>query len=130
MDGTLFSKITLKRDNNSEDCKIFLKQLYHDPVFSDVTLVSDDGNSLQAHKSILSSSSPYFLELFKDENNSNSNTLILPMKITPLLEVIYLGETTIEMEDVNDFLHDADQLKITGLSVPVKEKQEKGIEKL
>ena len=47
----------------------------------DVTLVSDDHNKIEAHKLVLSASSEYFKDIFK--NNHNTLILYFALKVFP-----------------------------------------------
>ena len=47
------------------------KELYKDKLFADVTLLSDDLIQMKAHKTVLSSASEFFKQLFT-ENESLS----------------------------------------------------------
>ena len=113
MNGKM-SGILLKCDEHSEKTTNILRQLVTDDEFTDVTLVSEDGQSLQAHKAIVGYSSPYLNFLLRPKNS----VVNLPMKhsfIRSMLEFIYLGETRVELTEVKNFLAMANQFKIRGL---------------
>ena len=53
-------KLNLGWENFSEHQLLFLKYLYQEGQYSDVTLVSDDQTQFKAHKIVLSASSTVF----------------------------------------------------------------------
>ena len=84
----------------------------------DVTLVSNDQHQVTAHKLVLSASSDYFKNIFK--NNKHSNPLlcfdgISSLDLNNILDYIYNGEVQICQEDLDRFLTVAERLKIEGL---------------
>ena len=66
---------------------------YNNKEFSDITLVSEDGKWIHAHKAILSGASPFFQRLI---SNSKESTLIFTehseLELEILMELIYFGE--------------------------------------
>lgn len=103
-DTNFISSLSLLRD--SED-------------FFDVTLVSDDEIPIQAHKVVLSASSPFFRNILKFNNNPSSLLYIRGVATTVLsnvVEFLYKGEATVPEYDLHDFLKLSKDLKVTGLS--------------
>lgn len=84
----------------------------------DVTLVGNDNKQMKAQKLVLSASSKYFSEIFR--NNSSPN-LVLCMEgigsteLTHILDYIYNGEVALFQEDLDKFLLVAKRLKLKGL---------------
>ena len=75
--------------------------------FCDVTLASDDGDQIEAHKVILSASSSFFKNVFKKSNHSHPLLYLRGISRKDLLKVIdfvYLGETSIAQDDFKRFL--------------------------
>ena len=56
-------KLCLKWNDFQENASTAFGTLRDDTEFADVTLVCEDGQQVQAHKVILASSSPFFLNL-------------------------------------------------------------------
>ena len=84
----------------------------------DVTIVGDDNMQMKAHKLVLSASSKYFREIFR---NNPSPNLVLCMegigstKLTQILDYIYNGELALFQEDLDEFLTTAKRFKLEGL---------------
>ena len=98
-----------------------LKELLHDmktdDTFADITIVSDDGREIRAHKVVLGASSPTMKNLLtnKDTNTINLKGIAFE-EIDSILQFIYLGEATLFEERVQEFLSAAQKLKIKELS--------------
>jgi len=94
------------------------QKLRNDKDFCDVTLACDD-NQIQTHKIILSSCSPIFKDLLK-QNKHNHPLLYLRgvsySELVNLLDFMYQGEVNIANEDLNSFLALAQDLKVQGLT--------------
>ena len=94
--------------------------LKNDKDLCDVTLACDD-NQIQAHRLILSSSSPIFQNIFKYSKH-DSTVYIIGLKFRDLkniLNFIYKGEVNIANEEIKSFLEAAKELKIKGLSLSI-----------
>jgi len=94
------------------------KQLWHQQDFADVTLATEDGHQVMAHKLILSSSSQFFKDILLRNPHKNPLLYLLGIKRKELLQVlkyVYLGETDIEVEEVEAFLNVGKLLQIKGL---------------
>ena len=100
--------------NASKSFSVFRDEDY----LQDVTLVSDDHNKISAHKLVLSASSEYFKDIFK--NNKHSHPLLCLEGITStdldnILNYIYDGEVNIYQDDLDRFLTIAQRFKLQGL---------------
>ena len=86
--------------------------------FSDVTLVCEEDQQMEAHRIILASSSTFFRNVLK--RNSHSHPMIY-MKglrakdLEAILDFIYHGEANIYQEDLDGFLALAESLQLKGL---------------
>ena len=94
------------------------KDLLTDPEFADVTLASEDGKEIKAHRVILASSSLFFREIFR--KNPNLNTLVYLKgvgfkELSDALRFIYLGKIEIVQAQMIKFMEIASFLKIRGL---------------
>ena len=58
-------KFSLKWNDFQENMTAAFVTLRDDKRFTDVTLVSEDGEPFEAHKVILSASSPFFMKILK-----------------------------------------------------------------
>ena len=87
--------------------------------FTDVTLVSDDKQSLKAHRNVLSACSPVFKSIFQIEaKNSHPVVYLRGIKyeeIESIIQFIYLGEAHFHEDRVNEFLLVAKNLEIKEL---------------
>ena len=86
--------------------------------FTDITLACGDGQQLNAHKIVLSSSSKFFEKILL--KNVHQHPLIylkgISMKhLKSLLTFIYSGQVNIQNEDLADFLVTAFDLEVNGL---------------
>ena len=96
-----------------------LKRLKLDSDFLDVTLCSEDGKSIKAHKVVLSSFSPVFQNILK--NNPHPHPLLFLSSVTVtelanILTFIYLGEAQIPVGEFDRFIEVAKRFKINGIA--------------
>ena len=90
--------------NEFEKCTgMTFKDLLEDKDFSNVTLVSEDGEKISAHKMVLSSCSPILRKMLIGTPQHQPVLLYLTgiqfSEISSLLKFMYLGETNILQED-------------------------------
>ena len=100
-------KLRLRWNDFQEDFSKKIGPLKDDPDFADVTLVSEDGVQVEAHKVILAASSPFFQKLLK--RNQHSHPLIYMRNVKSedllaLLDFLYLGEAAVDQEHLDSFL--------------------------
>jgi len=84
----------------------------------DVTLVTDDGQHIQAHKIILSAGSNFFNDIFMKSNHSNMLVYLKGIssdKLEPVIDFIYKGEAFIPREQLKAFIEIGEELKVRGL---------------
>jgi len=95
-----------------------LRQLKNDEDYADVTLVTEDGDEIKAHKLILAMCSPFFKKVLSNKNHPHQ---LLYMKgvdystLNYLTTFIYDGEVNVPQEGLENFLAVAKELKIKGL---------------
>ena len=95
-----------------------LKKLRDNHRLFDVTLVSDDGQHIQAHKIILSAGSNFFSDIFSKSNHSNMLVYlkgISSVKLEPIIDFIYDGEVSITQEQIKMFIKTGKELLVKGL---------------
>ena len=73
--------------------------LRNDKEFSDVTLFCEDGTQMEAHKVVLVSSSPFFMDILK--NNKHPHPLVYMRKVKSenllaILDFLYNGKANLE----------------------------------
>jgi len=97
----------------------FLKDMKEDLDFVDVTLASEDGKQINAHKVILCASSTFFKYLLKNHKHPHPLIYMKGLKGKDLLSVldfIYHGEVNVAQEDLTQFLSVAEDLELKGLT--------------
>ena len=111
-------KFCIKWNNFQQNVKTAFVDLRTDSDFTDVTLASEDGHQIEAHKVVLAASSPVFQNLLKQNKHSHPLIYLRGMKNEDLLAVVdflYYGETNIYQENLDIFLNIAEELKLKGL---------------
>ena len=112
-------KFCIRSENIKENTFTSFDILRKDGDFFDVTLVSDDGYHIQAHKVILSASSKFFKENLKKTNHQNPMLFLSGFSekiLAPIVDYIYEGEVQVYQEDIQCFLKFANKLEIFGLT--------------
>ena len=107
------------------NCKTFnnhllshLSDLLTEHSYSDVTLVSDDQIAFQAHKFVLSASSPVLRNLLL--NNPHSHPLIYLRGISrqdlhSIIQFMYTGEFKVHSDQIDSFVNAAKDLEMKEL---------------
>ena len=112
------SKVHLFNEKYDQMSTGLVKNLFQQNVFSDVTLACEDGKVFNAHKIILSSSSPVLQKILIEYNESNPILYfgdICSENMEYILKFIYLGEVSLEEKLLDSLLNSAKKLKINGL---------------
>ena len=91
------------------------RNLFNEQRFADVTLVSDDQQEYKAHKVVLSACSPVLGNILL--NNQHSHPLIYlkgfkSTELQKLLEFMYLGETSVNQNSIDQFVKVARELDL------------------
>ena len=106
----------VKSDFNLSAAKT-LSSVFEDSNFSDVTLVSEDHNHIQAHRVILSAGSQFFKDIL--EKNPHPHPVVcLRLKhsiMESVVRFLYLGECEMPQRDIETFLTTARWLMVEGL---------------
>ena len=92
--------------------------LRDDKEFTDVTLACEDGQQVEAHKVVLVSSSPFFLNLLKRNKHPHPLVYMRGLKYENLLSMVdflYHGEANVYQENLDTFLAMADEFQLKGL---------------
>ena len=115
-DAELF---TLSSNDFGQNCQTAFQGFWNDREFSDVTLATDDGSQLTAHKIVLSFCSQFFRSLLS--KNPHPHPLIFLMGVKAkelecLLSYIYQGHCDMRQDDLDDFLRTGKDLLINGLT--------------
>ena len=126
-------KLCLKWNEWNETVNSAFGSLRNDKEFTDMTLVCEDGQQLEAHKVILAFSSPFFQKIL--QNSKHPNPLIYlrgfqSKDLLPILDFLYFGEANVYQEDLDSFLAIAEVIQLTGqTSSDLVEEKEKVIQK-
>ena len=112
-------KVCLKWNDFTAKINFTLGELRSNSGFADVTLVCEDGQQIKAHKIILSSLCPFFLDIFR--NDFHPHPLIYMMGaesnvLAAIVDLLYKGESTIGQDNLENFLALAKRLRLTDLS--------------
>ena len=98
------------------------RELREDERLFDVTLVTDDGQHIQAHKIILSAGSHFFSDIFLKSNQTNMLIYlkgINSVQLEHLLDFIYNGEASVGQEELKEFLETGKELQVKSFEVYV-----------
>ena len=112
-------KLCLKWNDFQGNLKSAFESLRGDDDFSDVTLASTDGQSLQAHQVILAASSPFLANLMK--RNKHPLHPIIYLRgvnidtLTAILDFLYFGGANVYQDDLDSFLAIAEEFQLKGL---------------
>ena len=96
----------------------YFKNLREDENYCDVTLATDDGHQIQAHKIILSAGSGFFNRIFSQLKSKN---LVIYLKgvekqiLEKIIDFLYNGETNVAQDNLNQFFDSALGLQVKGL---------------
>ena len=111
-------KLCLKWNDFQNIVQTSLGELRRSRDFIDVTLACED-MSINAHKIILSSCSPFFKRLLRAHTNPHPLIFMRGIKsrdLEAIVDFIYLGEANIFQEQLETFLALAEELELEGLS--------------
>ena len=111
-------KLCLQWNDFKENVSSAFGELRQDKEFTDVTLVCEDGQQVEAHKVVLVASSPFFLNILK--RNKHPHPLVYmrgvtPENLMPMVDFFYYGEANIYQENLDSFLVLAEELQLKGL---------------
>ena len=87
--------------------------------YTDVTLLCDEDQQMEAHRIILTACSPFFSSVLKRAKQSHPIIYMRGLQAKDLgaiLDFIYHGEVNIYQEDMDGFLSLAEELQLKGLS--------------
>jgi len=111
--------LCIKWNDFKESITSALGERREDKEFADVTLVCEDGQQVEAHKVILASASPFFLNLLRRNKHPHPLIYMRGMKsedLTAIVDFLYYGETRVDHENLESFLAVAEELKLEGLT--------------
>jgi len=112
-------KLCLKWNDFQDNTNNAFGNMRNDVDFSDVTLASEDGEQVEAHKVILATSSPFFQQLLRRNKHPHPLVYMRGVKSEDMLAIIdflYYGEANVYQENIDAFLAIAEELKLKGLT--------------
>jgi len=110
-------KWCMKWNEFDTNIREYFRIIREDPRLFDVTLVTDDGQHIQAHKIILSAGSHFFSDIFLKSNQTNMLIYlkgINSVQLEHLLDFIYNGEASVGEEVLKEFLEIGKELQLKG----------------
>ena len=113
-------KLCLQWNDFKENVSSAFGDLRQDREFTDVTLVCEDGQQVEAHKVVLVASSPFFLNILM--KNKHPHPLIYirgvrPENLMTMVDFFYHGEAKVYQENLDSFLVLAEELQLNDLKV-------------
>lgn len=115
---SLPQQFCLKWNNYQTNLTNVFDDLLQNESFVDVTLACD-GQSIKAHKMVLSACSPYFQALFYENPCQHPIVIMRDVKwpeLKAVIEFMYKGEINIDREKIAPLLRVAEMLQIRGLA--------------
>ena len=120
-------KYSLKWNEFQNNTIAAFGSLRKDSEFADVTLLSEDGQYVEAHKVILAASSPFFQDILKKIKHAHPLIYMRGMGSEDLLAVVdflYYGEVSIWKDNLDNFLAIANELSLKGMTKDDNQKEE------
>merc|ERR1712129_312650 len=111
-------KLCLKWNDFQENAISAFGKLREDRDFTDVTLACEDGQQVEAHKVILASSSPFFLNILRRNKHPHPLIYMRGLKsedLVAMIDFLYYGEANVYQENLDSFLAVAEELRLKGL---------------
>merc|ERR1711888_570953 len=115
--------MSLKWDAFEENIRNYFRKLREDQRLFDITLATDDGQHIQAHKVILSAGSNFFSDIFEKSNHTNMLVYlkgISSKKLERVLDFIYNGEVSVGQEEIKVFVETGKEIQVKGLEGDLK----------
>ena len=112
-------KLCLLWNNYKENVNSAFGKLRENKEFTDVTLVCEDGQQIEAHKVILASSSPFFEEILQKSKHPHPLIYLRGFQskdFASILDFLYFGEANVYQEDLDSFLAIAEEIQLKGLT--------------
>ena len=111
-------KYCLKWSEFEANIRESFRNLREEQRLFDVTLATDDGKHIKAHKMILAAGSHFFNDIFMNNDHTNMLIYLKGTSSTDLghvIEFLYDGETNVKQEELKKFLETGQELQVKGL---------------
>ena len=125
--STADEKLSLQWNDFKENISSAFRDLGRDKEFTDVTLVCEDGQQVEAHKVVLLASSPFFQNILKKNKHPHPIIYMRGVRsdyLKTMLDFFYHGEANVYQENLDSFLVLAEELQLKGLTGNQTEKKE------
>ena len=112
-------KFILNWNDFQENTKNAFGLLRGDSDLADITLACEDGQQVEAHKVILASSSPFFMNIIKRNKHQHPIIYMRGLKMEDLgaiMDFVYNGQAEIYENNLSSFMAIAEELKLKGLA--------------
>ena len=116
---TMSEKLCLQWNDFNENINSAFGKLRGDKEFTDVTLVCEDGQQIEAHKVILACSSPLFEKILQKSKHPHPLIYLRGIQsedFASILDLLYFGEAKVYQEDLDSFLAIAEEIKLKGVT--------------
>ena len=116
--ATVDEKLCLQWNDFKENVNSAFGDLRQDKEFTDVTLVCEDGQQVEAHKLVLIASSPFFQNILRKNKHPRPLIYMRGIRFENLLamaDFFYHGEANVYQENLDSFLVLAEELQLKGL---------------
>ena len=114
---------TLTWQNYSDHLRDNLREMMLSGEFTDVILVTDDKQQMRAHRNILSACSPVFKNILQMDYDKTNLVIYLRgiqhAEMESILQFMYLGNTRIHEERMNEFFMVSKNLEIKQLLMAI-----------
>lgn len=116
--------LKLRRVNHTDEIVFGFSSLLRNESMTDVTLICNGGQTIRAHRVILSTFSPYFRAIFESQPFSNNPCqypviVIKDLELSELrtiIDFIYKGEVSVSRDKLQSVLQAAKALEVSGLA--------------
>ena len=113
-------KVFLQWNDFNENATSAFEDLRNLGEYSDVTLVSGDGEAIEAHKVVLGASSPVFQNILR-QTKQHPHPMIFfrsvkSVDLLAILDFVYKGEANVLSEYLESFFAIAEELELKGLT--------------
>merc|ERR1712179_140932 len=113
-------RLSVKCSEFESNIRDYFRKLREEQIVFDVTLATDDGQQIQAHKIVLSAGSNFFRDIFTKSIHTNMLVYLKGINSKSLKHItqfIYNGEAYINYEEISEFLDAAKELKVIGIEL-------------
>ena len=112
-------KLCLQWNDFKENITTSFRSLRNEKEFSDVTLVCEDGEQVEAHRVILAVLSLLFQRNLKRNNHPHPMIYLRGLKsqdLVAMIDFLYFGEADVSQESLDSFLALAEEMELKGLT--------------